>query len=140
MDASFKCHLNGMFYCTRAVINGMRTQGYGRIINMSSTSAYGMAGQVNYCTAKAGMIGFTKALAKENASKGITVNTIAPGWIATNMIKSVSGVDEMLAQTPMKRGGTPEEVAALVSFLCSKDSSYITGEWIRASGACFTGN
>ena len=128
-------NLNGFFYITRRLLKHMmpRKRG-GRIINMSSLSGLkGMVGQVNYSTAKAALIGATKALAQEVAPRNITVNAVAPGFIQTDMTKDLPQ-DELKKLVPVGRFGKPEEVAALVGFLVSDDAAYITGEVISING------
>ena len=139
-DAVMKVNLYSMFNCCRVVINGMRQRGYGRIVNMSSTSAYGNPGQCNYAATKAGVFGFTKTLARESASKGITVNAIAPCLIETEMMLAVpeANLKAALESHPMHRLGTPAEVAALTAYLCSEDCSYVTGTVINCAGAACT--
>lgn len=130
-------NLNSCFNMCKAVIPGMREQNYGRIINISSINAQdGRIGVSNYSSAKAGMLGLTKALAKESAGKGITVNAVAPGYIATDLLANVPQhvIDSIISEVPVKRLGNPEEVARLVKFLASPDSSYITGETIAING------
>src|SRR5581483_200170 len=120
--------LDGFFYVTRAVMNSMLMKKYGRIVNIVSLSGLkGLPGQVNYSAAKAGVIGATKALAQEVARRGITVNAVAPGFITTDMTE---GLDEkeLKSMIPVKRFGTPEEVAHAVGFLASAHAAYITGE------------
>lgn len=129
-DAVLKTNLYSVFNCTRQVIDGMRERGYGRIINISSVNGQrGQFGQANYSAAKAGMHGFTKTLAMEVASKGITVNTISPGYIATDMVMAVREDirNQIIAQIPVGRLGGTEEIAHLVSFLASDKASFITG-------------
>lgn len=129
-DAVLRANLYSVFNCSRAVINDMLASGYGRIINISSVNAQrGQFGQVNYSAAKAGMHGFTKTLAMEVAKKGITVNTISPGYIATDMVMAVPQEwrDKIVANIPMGRLGGMEEVAHLVCFLASEKASFITG-------------
>ncbi|MCS6795388.1 MAG: beta-ketoacyl-ACP reductase [Raineya sp.] len=129
-DAVLKTNLYSVFNCTRHVIEGMRERGYGRIINISSVNGQrGQFGQANYSAAKAGMHGFTKTLAMEVASKGITVNTISPGYIATDMVMAVREDirNQIIAQIPVGRLGGTEEIAYLVSFLASEKASFITG-------------
>ncbi len=130
-------NLGSCFNMSRGVINAMRENGFGRIINISSINGQkGQFGQVNYSAAKAGMIGFTKALALENAGKGITVNVICPGYIATDMTKSMRQevLDSIIKQIPTARMGEPEEIADLVSFLASTKASFITGATLAANG------
>ena len=131
-------HINGMFYCTKQVINGMREQSYGRIVNMASMAAFGNMGQANYSAAKSGIIGMTKTLALEVATKGITVNCIAPGLVGTDIIKTIPDkvMEALIDNIPMKRIGRVEDVANLAAFLTSDASSYITGQCILCSGGC----
>lgn len=130
-------NLSSCFNMTRAVINGMRDAGFGRIINISSINGQkGQFGQTNYSAAKAGMIGFTKALALESAAKGITVNAICPGYIATDMTASMKQdvLDSIIRQIPAARMGKPEEIADLVAFLASDKAAFITGATMTANG------
>jgi acetoacetyl-CoA reductase len=131
-------NLNSLFNMCRPVIEGMRERGFGRIINISSVNGQkGAMGQTNYAAAKAGDIGFTKSLALENANKGITVNAICPGYIATEMVKAVKKEvldNAILPQIPMRRLGEPEEVARCVVFLAADDAGFITGSTISANG------
>lgn len=131
-------NLNSLFNMTRPVIEGMRERGFGRIINISSINGQkGQFGQTNYCAAKSGDIGFTKALAQESAAKGITVNIVAPGYIATDMVKAVPEEvmrTKVLPQIPMGRLGEPEEIARVVVFLASEEASFITGSTISING------
>lgn len=130
-------NLNSCFYMSRAVIGAMRENGFGRIINISSVNAQlGQIGQTNYSAAKAGIIGFTKALARESARKGITVNAIAPGYIETEMVQAVSKdvLKEIIDQVPVGRLGQPEEVARCVLFLVEDDAGFITGETLSVNG------
>ena len=132
-------NLNGFFYITRRLLKHMmpRKRG-GRIINISSLSGLkGMAGQVNYSTAKAALIGATKALAQEVASRNITVNAVAPGFIDTDMTNDLPQ-EELKKMVPVGRFGKPEEVAALVAFLSSDEAAYITGEVISINGGLYT--
>ena len=130
--------LGGFFYVTRLVVNSMLMKKKGRIINIVSLSGLkGMAGQTNYSAAKAGVIGATKALAQEIARKGITVNAVAPGFIKTDMTSDLNE-NELKAMIPVKRFGTPEEVASTVGFLASEGASYITGEVISVNGGLYS--
>jgi 3-oxoacyl-[acyl-carrier protein] reductase len=126
--------LNGFFYVTRRALKSMLTKRNGRIINIVSLSGLkGMPGQTNYSAAKAAVIGATKALAQEVAPRKVTVNAIAPGFIATDMTKELNE-DELKKTIPLGRFGKPEEVATLVGFLSSDDAAYITGEVISVNG------
>lgn len=130
-------NLNSLFNMTRLTIEGMRTRGFGRIINISSINGQaGQFGQANYSAAKAGVIGFTKALAQESAAKGITVNAIAPGYIDTDMVRAVpTNVREaIIAKIPVKRLGQPEEIARSVLFLAGDDAGFITGSTLTVNG------
>ena len=136
-DDVINTNLTGTFAITRMVINTMLEKKFGRIINISSINGQkGQFGQVNYSAAKAGLHGFTKALALEVASKGITVNTISPGYIATDMVMAVdeSIRDQIISEIPVKRLGRPEEIARIVAFLADEDSGFITGSNISANG------
>jgi len=130
-------NLTSVFHMTRHVINDMLDKKWGRIINISSINGEkGQFGQANYSAAKAGMYGFTKAVAQEVASKGITVNTVSPGYIATSMIMDVpEDIREQIKQgIPVGRFGTPEDIARVVSFLAAEEASFITGANISANG------
>ncbi len=131
-------NLNSLFNMCRPLIEGMRERGFGRIINISSINGQkGQMGQVNYSASKAGDIGFTKALAQENARKGITVNAICPGYIATEMVMAVPKdvlEKSVIPQIPVGRLGQPEEVARCVVFLASDNSGFITGSVLTANG------
>ena len=130
--------LNGFFYITRRLLKDMMTHRNGRIINMASLSGLkGLPGQTNYSAAKAALIGATKALAQEVAARKVTVNAIAPGFIATDMTKELDEA-ELKKLIPLGRFGKPEEVAALTSFLASDESSYITGQVISINGGLYT--
>lgn len=130
-------NMDSVFNMTRQVIEGMRERGYGRIINISSINGQkGQAGQTNYSAAKAGMIGFTKALAMESAAKGITVNCVAPGYTSTEMVSAINPavLEKIVAGIPVGRLGTPEEVAEICAFLASDMASFITGATIAVNG------
>ncbi len=131
-------NLNSLFNMCRPVIEGMRERGFGRIINISSVNGQkGQMGQANYSASKAGDLGFTKAVAQENATKGITANAICPGYIATEMVRAVPKEvleKAILPQIPLRRLGEPEEVARCVVFLASDDAGFITGSTMSANG------
>ena len=130
--------LNGFFNITRRLLKNMLTRRDGRIINIASLSGIkGLPGQTNYSAAKAALIGATKALAQEVAARNVTVNAVAPGFIATDMTKDLDE-KELKRTIPANRFGTPEEVAALVGFLVSPDAAYITGETISINGGLYT--
>ena len=130
--------LNGFFYITRRLLKDMMTHRNGRIINMASLSGLkGLPGQANYSAAKAALIGATKALAQEVAARKVTVNAIAPGFIASDMTKELNEA-ELKKLIPLGRFGKPEEVAALTSFLASDDAAYITGQVISINGGLYT--
>lgn len=130
--------LNGFFYITRRLLKDMMMHRSGRVINMASLSGIkGLPGQANYSAAKAALIGATKALAQEVAARKVTVNAIAPGFIATDMTKELNE-DELKKLIPMGRFGKPEEVASLVSFLASDEAAYITGQAISINGGLYT--
>ncbi len=136
-QAVIRTNLDSLFNVTRQVIEGMRARGWGRIVNISSINGQkGQFGQTNYSAAKAGVLGFTKALALENAAKGITVNAVAPGYIATDMVMAVREDvrQRIVAQIPVGRLGTPEEVARCVVFLVSKEAGFITGATLTVNG------
>lgn len=136
-DIVINTDLNGMFYVTRAAITAMKNRRYGRIINISSINGQkGQFGQANYAAAKAGMHGFTKALALEVAKAGITVNTISPGYVATEMVLAVPEDirNKILADIPLGRFAEPAEVARVVAFLADEKNSYITGANIAING------
>lgn len=133
-------NLDGPFYMTKAVIGIMRDKKWGRIVNISSTSAFGNPGQTNYSASKAGLIGFTKTLAKEGASKNIVVNAIAPGYIDTDMMNAVPEhvMEHFMTLIPMGRLGTTDEIASVTSFLSSEDVSFMSGQVLIVSGAANT--
>ncbi|MCB1751059.1 MAG: acetoacetyl-CoA reductase [Gammaproteobacteria bacterium] len=136
-------NLNSMFYMTRPVIDGMRERGFGRIVNISSINGQkGQMGQTNYSAAKAGIIGFSKALAQETARKGITVNTICPGYINTEMVAAVPEkvLEGIIATIPVGRLGKAEEIAAMVRFLVSDEAAFITGAVMTVNGGQYIAN
>jgi len=136
-DAVLNVNLKGAFNCSKAVIRPMMKQRYGRIVNISSVSGQaGQAGQTNYSASKAGLIGFTKALAREVASRQITVNAVAPGFIPTSLTNDLSEElkKSILSATPIGRMGKPEEIAAAVAFLASEEAAYITGQVLAVDG------
>jgi acetoacetyl-CoA reductase len=139
-DTVLSTNLNSVFYVTKPVWNGMLERGFGRIINISSVNGQrGQFGQTNYSAAKAGMHGFTMALAQEGAAKGVTVNTISPGYTETAMTAAMKDdvKASIVAGIPMKRMGRPEEIASVVSFLAAEDNGYITGANIPVNGGLF---
>jgi 3-oxoacyl-[acyl-carrier protein] reductase len=136
-DAVLNVNLKGVFNCSKAIVRPMMKQRYGRIVNISSVSGQaGQVGQTNYSASKAGVIGFTKALAREVASRQITVNAVAPGFVPTALTNDLS--DDLkkmiLTATPLGRMGKPEEVAAAVAFLASEEAAYITGQVLAVDG------
>jgi 3-oxoacyl-[acyl-carrier protein] reductase len=136
-DDVINVNLKSVFNYTKAVIKPMIKQRYGRIVNIASVVALiGNPGQSNYVASKAGVIGFTKSMARELASRGITVNAIAPGFIQTNMTEKLTDEQKqkLIQNIPLSRMGTPEDVAKVVAFLCSKDADYITGHVIPVDG------
>jgi acetoacetyl-CoA reductase len=137
-DAVIRTNLDSIFNMTRLVIDGMRQRGFGRIINVSSINGRkGQVGQANYSAAKAGLLGFSKAVAQETAARGITVNVIAPGYISTEMVQAVPKEvleTKILPQIPVGRLGTPEEVARCVAFLAADEAGFITGACLDANG------
>jgi len=139
-DRVIKINLTGTFNCTKAVIKGMVKNRGGRIVSIASVvGAMGNIGQANYAASKAGIIGFTKSIAREYANRGITANAIAPGFIETDMTKALSdGVrDALIKQIPMGRLGRPEDVAHVVEFLASDEAAYITGQVIHVNGGMY---
>lgn len=129
-------NLSGTFYVTQAVVPYMKEQKYGRIVNLSSSSAYGNIGQVNYAASKAGILGMTKTLAKELGRHNITVNAVLPGMTATGMIKTIPSevMENLKKQIPLGRAAEPEEQAEVICFLSSDAASYITGAELVVSG------
>ncbi|MGB5987671.1 MAG: 3-oxoacyl-[acyl-carrier-protein] reductase [Desulfobacterales bacterium] len=139
-QAVMETNLQGVFLCTRQVTKPMMKQRAGRIINLTSVvGVSGNAGQANYAASKAGIIGFTKAVAKELASRNITANAVAPGYVATDMTAAVSekARKQLEAQIPLGRVGTPQDVAAAVCFLASPGAAYITGQTLHVSGGMY---
>ncbi len=139
-EAVVATNLNACFYMSRAVIEAMRTKGFGRIINISSMNGQlGQFGQTNYSAAKAGIFGLTKALARETAAKGITVNAIAPGYVDTEMVRAVAPdvMKSVLANIPVGRLGQPQEIARGVVFLADEGAGFITGETLSINGGQF---
>jgi acetoacetyl-CoA reductase len=137
-DAVIHTNLDSVFNMTKQVFDGMVTRGWGRIINVSSVNAQkGAFGQTNYSAAKAGMHGFTKALALELAKKGVTVNTISPGYIGTKMVMAIPRDildSKILPQIPLNRLGKPDEVAGLIVYLCSDEAAFVTGANVSING------
>ena len=135
-------NLNSMFNVTRQVIDGMLEKKWGRIVNISSVNGQkGQFGQTNYSTAKAGIHGFTMALAQEVASKGVTVNTVSPGYVATDMVKAVRPdvLEKIVASIPVRRFGTPEEIASIIAWLCSDEAGSATGADFSLNGGLHMG-
>ena len=134
-DTVLDINLKGAFHMARACYRDFMRKKYGKIINISSIAGLvGNVGQVNYAASKAGLIGMSKSLAKELGSRGVCCNCIAPGFIATDMTKNIKEDNPLLQQVPMKKMGTPEDVANVALFLASPESDYITGETIRVDG------
>jgi acetoacetyl-CoA reductase len=141
-DAVISTNLNSMFNVTKQVIEGMIDAGWGRIVNISSVNGQkGQFGQVNYSTAKAGLHGFTMALAQEVASKGVTVNTVSPGYIGTDMVKAIRPdvLEKIVNGVPAKRLGTPEEIASIIAWIASDDGGYATGADFSLNGGLHMG-
>jgi acetoacetyl-CoA reductase len=135
--AVINTNLNSVFNVTRQVVDGMCERGWGRVVNISSVNALkGQFGQTNYSAAKAGMAGFAKALAQEVVKKGVTVNTVSPGYVETDMVMAIRQEirDQIVATIPMGRLARPEEIAAVVAFLASEEAGYITGANISVNG------
>ncbi|MEE8274083.1 MAG: acetoacetyl-CoA reductase [Alphaproteobacteria bacterium] len=136
-DAVIATNLTSCFNMTRNVIEPMRAAGFGRIVNIASINGQkGQFGQVNYSAAKAGMLGFTKALAIENATRGVTINAVAPGYINTEMVAAVPEpvMEKIVAQIPVGRIGEADEIARAVVFLASDDAGYVTGSTLTVNG------
>jgi acetoacetyl-CoA reductase len=141
-DAVIETNLNSMFNVTKQVVADMVDKGWGRIINISSVNGEkGQAGQTNYSAAKAGMHGFTMALAQEMATKGVTVNTVSPGYIGTDMVKSIREdvLAKIVATIPVKRLGEPSEIASIIAWLASNEGAYSTGADFSVNGGLHMG-
>jgi acetoacetyl-CoA reductase len=141
-DSVIETNLTSLFNVTKQVIDGMLDKGWGRIVNISSVNGEkGQFGQTNYSAAKAGMHGFTMALAQEVASKGVTVNTVSPGYIATDMVKAIRQdvLDKIISGIPIKRLGTPEEIASIVAWVSSDESGFATGADFSVNGGLHMG-
>ena len=141
-DAVMDTNLNSMFNVTKQVIDDMVDRGWGRIINISSVNGEkGQFGQTNYSAAKAGMHGFTMALAQEVANKGVTVNTVSPGYIGTEMVRSIRQdvLDKIVATIPVKRLGTPEEIASMCAWVAGEESGFATGADFSVNGGLHMG-
>lgn len=139
-DAVIAVNLKGIFNFSKAVIRSMIGSRYGRIVNLSSVvGLMGNAGQANYAASKAGLIGFTKSLAREVASRGITVNAVAPGFVRTEMTEKISPeiIEKILDQVPMRRFAEPREISRVVVFLAQEESSYITGQIYGINGGLY---
>ena len=141
-DAVIDTNLTSMFNVTKQVVPDMVGKGWGRIIQISSVNGEkGQAGQTNYSAAKAGMHGFTMALAQELANKGVTVNTVSPGYIGTDMVRAIKPeiLDKIVASIPVKRLGTPDEIGSIVTWLASEDSGFTTGADFSCNGGLHMG-
>ena len=141
-DAVIDTNLNSLFNVTKQVIEGMVEQGWGRIINISSVNGQkGQFGQTNYSTAKAGLHGFTMALAQEVATKGVTVNTVSPGYVGTDMVRAIRAdvLDKIVAGIPVKRLGEPDEIASIVAWIASEEGGYATGSDFSLNGGLHMG-
>ncbi|MBU6502987.1 MAG: acetoacetyl-CoA reductase [Burkholderiales bacterium] len=141
-DAVISTNLNSMFNVTKQVIDGMIEANWGRIINISSVNGQkGQFGQVNYSTAKAGLHGFSMALAQEVAGKGVTVNTVSPGYIGTDMVKAIRQdvLDKIIATVPVKRLGSPDEIASIIAWIASDEGGYATGADFSVNGGLHMG-
>jgi acetoacetyl-CoA reductase len=139
-SAVMSTNLDSIFNVTKQVFEGMTTRGFGRIVNISSVNGQrGQFGQANYATAKAGMHGFTMTLAQEGAAKGVTVNTVSPGYISTAMTQAIPQeiCDQIVAGIPARKMGQPEDIANVISFLASDSNGYITGANIPVNGGLF---
>jgi acetoacetyl-CoA reductase len=141
-DEVINTNLNSLFNVTKQVIDSMADRGWGRIINISSVNGQkGQFGQTNYSTAKAGLHGFTMALAQEVATKGVTVNTVSPGYIGTDMVKAIRTdvLEKIVAGIPVKRLGKPEEIASIVAWIASDEGAYATGSDFSLNGGLYMG-
>ena len=141
-DAVMETNLTSLFNVTKQVIDGMLDKGWGHIVNISSVNGEkGQFGQTNYSAAKAGMHGFTMALAQEVANKGVTVNTVSPGYIGTDMVKAIRQdvLDKIVAGIPVKRLGTPDEIASIVGWLAGEESGFTTGADFSCNGGLHMG-
>ena len=141
-NAVIETNLNSLFNVTKQVIDGMVEGGFGRIINISSINGQkGQFGQTNYSTAKAGIHGFTMALAQEVAAKGVTVNTVSPGYVGTDMVRAIRPdvLDKIVAGIPVKRLGLPEEIGSIVSWIASEEGGYATGADFSLNGGLHMG-
>ena len=141
-DAVIETNLTSLFNVTKQVIDDMVETGWGRVVNISSVNGEkGQFGQTNYSAAKAGMHGFTMALAQEVANKGVTVNTVSPGYIATDMVKAIRQdvLDKIIAGIPVKRLGTPDDIASMVSWVASDESGFATGADFSVNGGLHMG-
>ena len=141
-DAVINTNLNSLFNVTKQVIDGMADRGWGRIVNISSVNGQkGQFGQTNYSTAKAGIHGFTMALAQEVATKGVTVNTVSPGYIGTDMVRSIRPdvLEKIVSGIPVKRLGEPSEIASIVAWIASDEGGYATGSDFSLNGGLHMG-
>jgi len=141
-ECVLRTNLDSLFNVTKQVLDGMVERGWGRIINISSVNGQkGQFGQVNYSTAKAGIHGFTMALAQEVASKGVTVNTVSPGYIGTDMVRAMKPevLEKIVASIPVRRLGRPEEIASIVAWIASEDSGFATGADFSLNGGLHMG-
>ncbi|MFC5474212.1 3-ketoacyl-ACP reductase [Paraherbaspirillum soli] len=141
-DAVIDTNLNSLFNVTKQVIDGMADRGWGRIVNISSVNGQkGQFGQTNYSTAKAGIHGFTMALAQEVATKGVTVNTVSPGYVGTEMVRAIRPevLEKIIAEIPVKRLGQPEEIASIISWIASEEGGYATGSDFSLNGGLHMG-
>ncbi|KAF3999001.1 3-ketoacyl-ACP reductase [Glaciimonas immobilis] len=141
-DSVIDTNLNSLFNVTKQVIDGMADRGFGRIINISSVNGQkGQFGQTNYSTAKAGIHGFTMALAQEVATKGVTVNTVSPGYVGTDMVRSIRPevLEKIISGIPVKRLGKPEEIASIIAWIASEEGGYATGSDFSLNGGLHMG-